>query len=206
MTNKEATIFVIDDDHSVRKSLILYLKAAEYNVESFGSSEEYLAREPYDGTGCLILDVNLGGKTGLQLQEELIQLDSHLPVIFITGYGDVHMSVKALKNGAVNFLEKPFDVGELLRSVKEALELSQELLIEKKEYQKANKLIDSLTRRETEILKYLITGALNKQIASKLDIAEHTVKIHRQSICHKLEVKSVPDIIRIAEKAGIIRK
>jgi len=198
-------VFIIDDDMSVRRSLTLYLRSEGFNVESFGSSEEYLlTRETFEGTGCLILDINLGGKTGLQLHEELIKQDSHLPVIFITGKGDIHMSVLAMKRGAINFLEKPFDDQELLRSVEEALALSHKLLTTKEERGKAMKAISLLTPRETEILTLLMCGLLNKQIAFELSIAEHTVKLHRQSICNKLRVKSVPEILRIAGNAGIM--
>ena len=205
MNNKDKMVFIIDDDRSVRKSLTLYLNSAGFNVESFGSSEEYLlAKETPEGTGCLILDINLGGKTGLQLHEELIKQDSHFPVIFITGKGDIHMSVLAMKRGAVNFLEKPFDDQELLRSIEEALALSQTLLTGKEEHREAMKAISLLTPRETEILTHLMCGLLNKQIAFELNIAEHTVKLHRQSICKKLRVKSVPEILRIAGNAGIM--
>jgi FixJ family two-component response regulator len=151
--------------------------------------------------GCLLLDVNLGGKNGLQLQEVLNTTDSHLPIIFITGQGNIQMSVHALKKGAVNFLEKPFEDEELLQSVNEALELSRKLLTEKSEFRKAQELLKTLTPREFEILKHVITGMLNKQIAAELQIAEQTVKLHRQKICEKLGVKSVPEMIRIAEKA-----
>jgi FixJ family two-component response regulator len=204
MDNKTDIIFIIDDDLSIRKSISLFLKAADYNVESYPGSEEYLAKEPYDGTGCIILDINLEGKNGLELQEELVSQASHLPVIFITGYGNVSMSVQALKKGAVNFLEKPFKEEELLQSVSEALALSRKLKAEKEESKTARILIDTLTPREKEILKYFLSGMLNKQIAHKLNIAEHTVKLHRHSISAKLRVKSVPEILRIADKAGII--
>ena len=203
MNNKTETIFIIDDDESVRRSLSLFLKAAKYNVEAYCSSEEYLAREPYDGIGCLILDVNLGGKTGLELQEELKINGSHLPIIFITGIGDIHMSVTALKKGAINFLEKPFEEEELLQSISEALAISKKMKAENDELKNARNLIGSLTQRENEVLKYLLTGMLNKQIANELKIAEHTVKLHRISICEKLGVKSVAEIIHIAEKAGV---
>jgi FixJ family two-component response regulator len=195
------TIFIIDDEESVRRSLSLFLTSCGYKVESCGSSEEYLGRDAFDGTGCLVLDINLGGKTGLDLQDELAAADSHLPIIFITGKGNIQMSVKALKKGAVNFLEKPFEDEELLQSVNEALELSRKLLNEKSEYKRAQELMKTLTPRESEILKYVITGMLNKQIAAELQIAEQTVKIHRQKICEKLGVKSVPEMIRIAEKS-----
>jgi FixJ family two-component response regulator len=198
------SVFVIDDDESVRSSLSLFLQLCNYNVESFESSEEYLAREDHTGAGCIILDVNMSGKSGLELQEVLISLNSHLPIIFITGYGNIHMSVETVKKGAVNYLEKPFNEEELLHSVSEAVALSHKMLAEKEEILKAKQLIQTLTTREYEILTYIITGMLNKQIAYKLNIGEHTVKVHRRSICEKLMVKSVPEIIRIADKAAII--
>jgi FixJ family two-component response regulator len=202
MNYKTETIFIIDDDESVRRSLSLFLKATKYNVEAYSSSEEYLAREPYNGIGCLILDVNLGGKTGLELQEELRINGSHLPIIFITGIGDIHMSVTALKKGAINFLEKPFKDEELLQSISEALEMSKKMKAENDEVKNARSLIGSLTPKENEVLKYLLIGMLNKQIANELNITEHTVKLHRMSISEKLGVKSVAEIIHIAEKAG----
>ena len=203
MDSKEI-IFIIDDDIAVRRSISLFLTACGFNVESFGSSEKFLERESWSGTGCIILDVNLEGKSGFELQEELASQASHLPVIFITGYGNIPMTVDALKKGAVNFLEKPFKDDELLNSVSEALSLSKKLKSEKEEYQAAFDLIETLTPREKEILKYLLSGMLNKQIAFELNITEHTVKLHRHSICEKLGVKSVPEILRIADKAGII--
>ena len=205
MIEQEETIFIIDDDPSVRKSLALFLKSYNYTVETFPGSEEFLSREPFEGTGCIILDVNLGGKTGLELQEVLISLDSHLPIVFISGQGNIPMSVNVLKKGAVNFLEKPFKDEELLRSIEEALELSRRLKAEKEEIRIAQDLVNTLTPREKEILAYLNTGMLNKQIAGELGIAEQTVKLHRQSICHKLCVKSVPEILRMADKAGITK-
>lgn len=199
--SEQETVFIIDDDVSVRRSLSLFLTANNFHIEAFGSSEEYLERETFAGTGCLILDVNLEGKNGFDLQEELVAMKSHLPIIFITGRGSIHMSVKALKKGAINFLEKPFSEEELLQSINEALAMSQKLRTERDEILKAQKLVKILTPRESEILKYVTTGMLNKQIANELQIAEQTVKLHRQSICEKLGVKSVPEIMRIVEKS-----
>jgi FixJ family two-component response regulator len=196
-------VFIIDDDESVRSSLSLYLQLSEYNVETFESSEEFLARTDHKSAGCIILDVNMAGKSGLELQEVLIDRNSHLPVIFITGYGNVRMGVDTVKKGAVNYLEKPFNEEELLHSVSEAVGLSHKMLADKEEILKAKQLIHTLTTREFEILTYLITGMLNKQIAYKLNIGEHTVKVHRRNICEKLRAKSVPEIIRISNKAGI---
>ena len=196
-------IFVVDDDKSVRRSLSLFLTATGYEVETYSSAEEFLEREPCSSTGCLILDVNLEGKSGLELQKKLVMQQSHLPIIFITGRGNIPMSVDALRGGAINFLEKPFKEEVLLQSITEALTLSGKLLSEKQELINARRLIESLTLREMEVLKYIITGMLNKQIASVLGIAEHTVKLHRHSICDKLSVKSLPEIIRIADKACV---
>jgi FixJ family two-component response regulator len=197
-------VFVIDDDISIRRSLFLLLSAYNYSVETFSSSEEYLEREVYLGTGCIILDINLEGKSGLELQDELSLLGSHLPIIFITSVGNVHLSVQTIRKGAVNFLEKPFKEEELLNSISEAIALSKDLKAEKDETLYAKTLIDSLTLRETEILSYLITGMLNKQTAAELNITEHTVQLHKLSICNKLGVKSIPELIQIANIAGII--
>ena len=203
MNYEPAIVFVIDDEESVRSSLSLFLTLSKYNVESYESSEQYLAREPHAGPGCIILDVNLSGKSGIELQQELINRNSLLPIIFVTGYADIRMSVHALKKGAVNYLEKPFNEEVILSSIAEALELSYKLVSENQEIEKAQQLISKLTPREDEILSYILKGFLNKQIAGELNIVEHTVKLHRRSICDKLGVKSVPEIIQIVYKAGI---
>ena len=203
MTQKDEKIFVIDDDASVRRSLPLLLKASDYDVETFSSSEEFLNREKFDGTGCIILDINLEGKSGFDLQEELTKKQYGLPIVFITGKGGVHESVRALKKGAIDFLQKPFDDEELLDAVEEALTKSHEIKKEFDQIKKLQTLFSNLTDRELEVFKYVITGMLNKQIAYKLNIAEHTVKLHRGKITEKLGVKSVAELVRIAEKAGI---
>jgi FixJ family two-component response regulator len=202
MKNNE-TIFIIDDDKSVRRSLSLFLQSVGYQVETYESAEEFLESEKFHGAGCIILDVNMSGKSGLELQEELIKTGSGLPIIFITGKGNIQMSVKAVKKGAVNFLEKPFKEEDILNSVSESVILSRNLVAQKAEQKAAQDLVNLLTPRELEIVKYLPAGLLNKQIAAKLNIAEQTVKIHRRNICDKLGVKSVPEILRIAEKAGV---
>ena len=198
----EPVVYIIDDDRSVRQAISLFLSSAGYSVISFSSSEEFLEQEPGEETGCIILDVNLGGKTGLELQDELIGLDYNLPVIFITGRGNVRMSVATMKKGAVNFLEKPFNDEELLKSVADAVQLSRKLVSEKAEVKRASELLSRLTPRETEILSLLVTGMLNKQIGSDLNIAEQTVKLHRHSIFEKLGVKSLPGLVRITDIAG----
>ena len=198
----EPVVYIIDDDRSVRQAISLFLSSAGYNVISFSSSEEFLEQEPAEDPGCIILDVNLGGITGLELQDELIGLDYNLPVIFITGRGNVRMSVATMKKGAVNFLEKPFNDEELLKSVDDAVQLSRKLLSEKSEAKRASELLSRLTPRETEILSLLVTGMLNKQIGSDLNIAEQTVKLHRHSIFEKLGVKSLPGLVHITHIAG----
>jgi two-component system, LuxR family, response regulator TtrR len=198
------TVFIIDDDISIRRSLSLLLSAYDYIVETFSGSEEFLEREQFNGTGCIILDINLEGKSGLELQDELLLLGSHLPIIFITSKGNIHLSVQTIRKGAVNFLEKPFQEEELMSSIAEAIELSKELKIEKDKTKNAKNLVGTLTPRETEILKYLITGMLNKQTAAELNISEHTVQLHKLSICNKLGVRSIPDMIKIAGNSGII--
>jgi len=198
------TVFIIDDDVSVRRSLSLLLDAHNYVAETYSSAEEYLERETHDGTGCLILDINLEGKSGMALQAELKRVEQHLPIIFITGDGNVHLSVETIRKGAINFLEKPFKQEELLNSVSEAIQLSQRLKEKQDKSRIAKKLIDTLTPRETEIFKYIITGMLNKQTAGKLDIAEHTVQLHKLNITNKLGVKSIPEMIAIARSAGTI--
>ena len=198
----DPVVYIIDDDRSVRQAISLFLSSAGYNVLSFSSSEEFLEQEPGEETGCIILDVNLSGKTGLELQDELIGLDYNLPIIFITGRGNVRMSVATMKKGAVNFLEKPFNDEELLKSVADAVQLSRKLVSDKAEVKRASELLSRLTPRETEILSLLVTGMLNKQIGSDLNIAEQTVKLHRHSIFEKLGVKSLPGLVRITDIAG----
>lgn len=197
-------VFIIDDDVSVRRSLTFLLEAYNYVVETYPSAEEYMERAQHTGPGCLILDINLEGKSGMDLQEDLIGTGHHLPIIFITGNGSVHKSVETIRKGAVNFLEKPFKEEELLSSVTEAIALSEERIAEQDKNRTALELIQTLTPREMEVLKYLMTGMLNKQTAGILNIAEHTVQLHKLSITNKLGVKSIPEMITIARNAGLI--
>jgi len=197
------TVFIIDDDASIRKSLSRLLRSADYTVETFPSAEEFLRREHFDGIGCLLLDVQMPGLSGTDLQEELSRAAYSMPIIFITGHGNIPMSVQAMKKGAVNFLAKPFDDDELLQGVRDALEKDRKAKAERAEVHDALRCIEQLTPREQEVLRYVITGMLNKQIASKLGIAEKTVKVHRGRVMEKLGVDSVAELVRLAEKAGI---
>jgi FixJ family two-component response regulator len=197
------TVFIIDDDASVRTSLKRLLRSAEFEVEVFATAELFLEREHYDGIGCIVLDVRMPGISGIDLQDELSKGDYSMPIIFITGHGNIPMGVQAMKKGAVDFLAKPFDDEELLQAVREAIDKDKQARAEHAEVHDIRGRLELLTPRELEILRYVITGMLNKQIAAKLKIAEKTVKVHRGRVMEKLGVDSVADLVRLAEKAGI---
>jgi len=203
MVNDSCKIFIIDDDDRVRQSLSLLLRSAGYPVESFGSAEKLLDYENYTGEGCIILDIFMDGRSGLELQEEINHKFTHLPIIYITGLGDIPMSVQAMKKGAINFLQKPVNDLELIKAVEEAVALSQRQIAEHRETDKTKLLLDSLTAREYQVYRLIITGMLNKQIAYELNIAEHTVKIHRGRITEKLGVKSVAELVTLAQKLNL---
>ena len=203
MNKADSKIFLVDDDTEIRDGISLLLKSSGYTVETFSSTDQLLARGKYDGCGCILLDVFLGGKTGIELQEEIEIKFDHLPIIFISGYGNISMSVEVLKKGALNFLEKPIDEQKLLKAIDEALNKSFRIVSEHKEINKLRSLINQLTAREYEIFSFVITGTLNKQIAAELGISEHTVKNHRLNITEKLGVKTIPEMIIMAEKLNI---
>ena len=172
-------------------------------MEAFASAEKFLAREHYEGVGCIILDMRMPGLSGMDLQDELSKTGHTIPIIFITGHGDIPMSVQAMKKGAVDFLTKPFDDDELLEAVRRAIEKDSDAKGQQGEVNQILRQIALLTPRECEILRYVISGMLNKQIGFNLGIAEKTVKIHRGRIMEKLNVRSVAELVRLAEKAGI---
>jgi FixJ family two-component response regulator len=199
----DATVFVIDDDASIRKSLSRLLRSAGYTSETFSSAEEFLRRGHFDGVGCILLDVKMPGLSGMDLQEELNKADYHMPIVFVTGHGDIPMTVEAMKKGAVDFLTKPFDGEELLQALRAAIGKDLNARAERTEVYEIRRLIELLTPRENEVLRYVVTGMLNKQIALDLGIAEKTVKVHRGRVMEKLGVDSVAELVRLAEKAGI---
>jgi two-component system, LuxR family, response regulator FixJ len=200
MNQVAGKVFIVDDDQSVRSSISLLLKSEGIPAESFGNAEEFLCREDYHGEGCIILDIFLEGRSGLELQEAIHSKFKNQPIIYITGQGDIAMSVKALKNGAINFLEKPVDDKVLLKAVSEALLVSQSLVGADRENTRVKSLVEILTPREFQVFRQLVSGKLNKQIAADLNIAEHTVKLHRGKITEKLQVKSTAELVRLAEK------
>jgi len=204
MTVSKQTIFIIDDDASIRKSLSRLLRSEDYTVETFPSAEEFLRREHFDGVGCILLDVKMPGLSGIDLQEELSKADyHHMPIIFITGHGNIPMSVQAMKKGAVDFLTKPFNDEELLKAVRTAIGKDREERALHAEVRKIHRRIELLSPRENEMLRYVITGMLNKEIALKLGISEKTVKVHRGRIMEKLDVNSVAELVRLAQMVGI---
>jgi len=204
MDNQEQTIFIVDDDPSIRKGLGRLLGSIGYHVETFGSAEEFLEKvQDIPGPACLVLDVKMPGLNGLDLQNQLQQRKYAMPIIFITGHGDIPMSVKAMKTGAIDFLTKPFDEEDLLKAIREALKKDVAIRNVMDEKQSILQRVQSLTPREYEILTYVITGMLNKQIAYDLDISEKTVKVHRARVMEKLGVDSVAELVRLSEKAGI---
>jgi len=203
MNKTNNKVFLIDDDEEICQSISLLLNSAGYTVETFRSTENFLETKNHSGAGCILLDVFLGGKTGLELQEEIETKFESLPIIFITGQGTIPLSVEAMKKGALNFLQKPIDDKELFNAIDEAINRSNALISKQNEMEKFKSAVNSLTSREYEIFRYVISGMLNKQIAAELGIAEHTVKNHRLKITEKLGVKSVAEMIYVAEKLNI---
>jgi FixJ family two-component response regulator len=200
-TNK--LVCVVDDDQSVRRGLGRLLKSAGYAAETFASAEDYLTREIFEGSICLVLDVHMPGLKGPGLQEAIEKRGACEQIVFLTGHGDVPTATRAMKKGAVDFLTKPFDDEELILAVKRALERAEEQLRRRGERREARRRIDKLTPREFEVFRFVIIGLLNKQIAAELRTAEKTIKVHRGRVMQKLGVTSVADLVRISQRAGV---
>ena len=199
-----AVVFVVDDDPSVRKSLSRLISEAGYRVQAFASAQEFLAREPSEGSSCLVLDVRMPGVTGLDLQQALTAAVHGIPIIFITGHGDISMSVKAMKAGAVDFLTKPFAAKDLLDAIQRAVAKdTRDLGIEARQ-EEIRARVKLLTPRESQVFALVVTGMLNKQIASELGVGEKTVKVHRARVMEKMQAGSVAALVRLADAAGII--
>jgi FixJ family two-component response regulator len=195
-------VFAIDDDTSVRKGLSRLLRSAGYKSEIFESASDFLLRPPHSGPSCVIVDVQMPGLNGIELQEDLIRRRREEQLVFVTGHGDIPMCAQAMKAGAVDFLRKPFRDDELLQCVQNALIRSAEQRRHSSEKNEARRLFDLLTPREFEVMQLVITGMLNKQIAGELGTAEKTVKVHRGRVMEKLGVTSVAQLVRLAQRAG----
>jgi FixJ family two-component response regulator len=195
-------VFVVDDDASVREGLDSLFRSIDLQVETFAAAAEFLQRMPPDVYGCLVLDVRLSGLSGLDLQAELAKLDIHIPIIFITGHGDIPMSVRAMKAGAVEFLTKPFREQELLDAVQIALERDRERRARDKTVHEVRARHLSLTLREQEVMGFITAGLMNKEIAAELGISEATVKLHRGIAMRKMGARTLADLVRMAVVLG----
>jgi RNA polymerase sigma factor (sigma-70 family) len=198
------TVLLIDDDPSVRRALTRLIRSAGYQVQSFASAREFLDGGCHsDGPSCLVLDVQMPGLTGLDLQHELAALEMNLPIVFITGHGDIPTSVRAMKAGAVDFLQKPVNDKDLLQAIEQSLTRAARDQSEREETDEIRRRLDTLTPREREVMALVITGMLNKQIAFELGIVEKTIKVHRARVMDKMAADSVAALVRMAEKVGI---
>jgi RNA polymerase sigma factor (sigma-70 family) len=196
-------VFVVDDDRSVRSSLKLLISSVGLQVESFESADTFLQRKPPDAPSCLVLDVRLRGLSGLDFQRELAAKNIHIPIVFITGHGDIPMSVRAMKAGAVEFLTKPFRDQDLLDAVRIALERDRSRREGEKELTDLQQRFDSLTPREQKVISLVVSGMLNKQIAGQLGTAENTVKVHRSRAMEKMKAQSLADLVKMIEKLKV---
>ena len=193
-------VFVVDDDPSVRSSLKFLMSSVGLQVESFDSADALLQRKLPDSPSCLVLDVRLRGLSGLDFQRELAARNCHMPIIFITGHGDIPMSVRAMKAGAIEFLTKPFRDQDLLDAVRIALEKDRERRERKKEVSDLKERFNSLTPREQKVISMVVSGMLNKQIAGQLGTAENTVKVHRSRAMEKMQAQSVAELVKMIDK------
>lgn len=200
MTKAEAIVFVVDDDTSVRTAIKRLIKSIGFQVKTFDSPQAFLEQEPCDNPKCLILDVRMPGMSGLELQERLATAGRSMSIIFITGHGNIPMSVKAVKAGAVDFIEKPFDDQKLIDAINSALKEDEKNRLEQAEIKKIQQRVDLLTPREHEVFSHVVTGLLNKQVAFDLGMSEKTVKVHRARVMKKMKAGSLADLVRMAEK------
>ena len=203
MTHERPTVFVVDDDPSIRNALKNLFQSVGLEVEAFGAAQDYLASRRWDSPGCLVLDVRLPGNSGLDLQRELAKSKIEVPIVFITGHGDIPMSVRAMKAGAVEFLTKPFRDQDLLDAVQQAIERDRVARMHHAELAELRERYESLSSREQEVMAFVSQGLLNKQIANELGTSEGTVKLHRTHVMQKMSAESLADLIRAAERLGL---
>jgi FixJ family two-component response regulator len=204
MTTVAPAVFVVDDDPSVRKSLTRLIASAGYAVETFASARDFLAHGRPAGPCCLVLDVRMPDLTGLDLQEALAGAGHRMSIVFVTGHGDVSMSVRAMKAGAVDFLTKPFDAQDLLTAIERAVAKDVHDLDGEARATDVRARVKTLTPREAQVFALVVTGMLNKQIAAALGIGEKTVKVHRARVMEKMRARSVAELVRLADRAGVV--
>jgi len=203
MTAVEPLVLVVDDDPSVRKGLTRLLALADYAVETYASAREFLAREPYPGPCCLVLDVRMPGLTGIQLQEILAATGRRMSIVFVSGHADVQTSVKAMKAGAVDLLTKPVDVQDLIDAIQRAVTKDKHDLASEARLAEVQRRVGLLTPREVEVFAHVVTGMMNKQVGAALGIGEKTVKVHRARVMENMRVGSVAELVRLADWASV---
>jgi FixJ family two-component response regulator len=203
MSEQQPVVFVIDDDRSVREALESLLRSVGLKVQAFATTQDFLQSARPDAPGCLVLDVRLPGLSGLDFQRELAKTDSSLPIIFITGHGDIPMTVRAIKAGAIEFLTKPFRDQELLDAVQLGIERDRARRGDAAAISVLKERLGTLTAREREILQLVVTGRPNKQLAAELGLSEITVKVHRASVLRKMQAKSLAELVRMVDRLGL---
>jgi len=203
MNSQMPTVFLIDDDPSVRRGLSRLIRVAGFNVQAFASAGDFLTSPHDEGPGCIVLDVKMPGLSGPDLQVEINKAEYTMPIIFISGHGNVPTTAQAMKEGALDFLTKPIDRDLLLKAIRAALNKDRASREAHAELQQIRAKLDKLTPREFEVMRFVVAGLLNKQIAYELGIAEDTVKIHRGRMMSKMDVVSVADLVRLTQKAGV---
>ena len=203
MTEAASVVFVVDDDPSIRRAIKRLVESVGLRVEGLGSAQEFLRSQRPDAPSCLVLDVRLPGMSGLDFQRELREANIHIPIIFITAHGDIPMTVRAMKAGAVEFLTKPFRDQELLDAIQQGLERDHARRAQEAEVRKLRERFESLTPRERELLPWVVSGLLNKTIADAIEASEATVKVHRSQLMRKMGASSMADLVRMTEKLGI---
>jgi len=202
MLEDDPIVFIVDDDDSVRKALTRLIKSVDLNVETFASADDFLQRESHKGPACLVLDIRMPGLSGLDLQDELVAAGRTVPIIFISAHGNIPLSVRAMKAGAVDFIEKPFEDQTLLDAIYQSLKKDGQAKLEQAELREIKRRVDSLTPRERQVFAHVVSGKLNKQIAFELGTSERTIKAHRARVMKKMQAKSLAELIRLAEKVG----
>ena len=203
MTEADAIVFVVDDDESVRQSLKNLIGSVGLKVQAFASAQEFLRSQLTDVPGCLVLDVRLPGLSGLDLQKRMVEAGMEMPIIFITGHGDIPMTVRAIKAGAVEFLTKPFRDQDLLDAIQQALERDRVAREQRGKIEELRSRCDSLTPREREVMGLVVAGLLNKQIAGELGTSETTIKIHRHQVMEKMGAGSLAELVRMADRLKV---